>query len=49
MVVMLEIARMALNDGRMSGRIADELDLSDEYVQELRDTLEKELNLTDIE
>jgi hypothetical protein len=38
-----EIARLALQDGEFFDRIAEECDLSDEYLMGLRDKLEKDM------
>ena len=44
MVTVMEIARIALGDADIFDEVADQLDLSDEAMGNLRDRLQKELD-----
>ena len=44
LLVVLEAARIALSDGEMFYTLAAEMDISDSFMCEVRDKLEKEMN-----
>ena len=44
MSIILELARLSLSDKNVYDRFADELDLSDDVLQELKDKIEKAIN-----
>jgi hypothetical protein len=48
-VVILEMARIAMGDGFIFDEVAAALDLSDEYLIQLRDKVEANTNGIDIE